>query len=60
VKAKKFLGVNDEAIQLLMMEFELSGLRQNEFCHKHDLVFGENGTNPPDQGWRLIRSSVAS
>jgi transposase-like protein len=27
-----------EEIQRLMMEFELSGLRQKEFCRKHDLA----------------------
>ena len=27
-----------EEIQRLMMEFESSGLRQNEFCHKHGLA----------------------
>jgi transposase-like protein len=27
-----------EEVQRLMMEFELSGLRQNAFCRKHDLA----------------------
>jgi hypothetical protein len=27
-----------EEIQRLTMEFELSGLRQNEFCREHDLA----------------------
>jgi len=57
-----------EEIQRLMMEFELRGMRRNEFCRKHDLALstlqrqlkkGRLDQGEAKEGCRLIEVELA-